>query len=36
MEEKTYLKWSHQVGYGAGDVAGNCIYDDIPDRYGWA
>ena len=26
MEEKKYLKWYHKVGYGAGDVAGNCVY----------
>ena len=26
MEEKKYLKWYHKVGYGSGDVAGNCIY----------
>ena len=26
MEEKRYLKWYHKVGYGSGDVAGNCVY----------
>ena len=26
MEEKKYLKWYHKVGYGSGDVAGNCVY----------
>jgi len=26
MQEKRYLKWYHKVGYGAGDVAGNCVY----------
>ena len=26
MEQKTYLKWYHKVGYGSGDVAGNCVY----------
>ena len=26
MNEKTYLKWYHKVGYGAGDIAGNCVY----------
>ncbi len=26
MQEKKYLKWYHKVGYGAGDVAGNCVY----------
>ena len=26
MEEKKYLKWHHKVGYGAGDIAGNCVY----------
>ncbi len=26
MSEKTYLKWYHKVGYGSGDVAGNCVY----------
>lgn len=25
-EEKKYLKWYHKVGYGSGDVAGNCVY----------
>ena len=24
--EKKYLKWYHKVGYGSGDVAGNCVY----------
>ncbi len=23
---KKYLKWYHKVGYGSGDVAGNCVY----------
>ena len=26
MEERKYLKWYHKVGYGSGDVAGNCVY----------
>ncbi len=26
MNEKKYLKWHHKVGYGAGDIAGNCVY----------
>ena len=26
MQEKKYLKWYHKIGYGAGDVAGNCVY----------
>ena len=26
MEEKKYLKWYHKIGYGAGDIAGNCVY----------
>ena len=26
MPQKTYLKWYHKVGYGSGDVAGNCVY----------
>ena len=26
MEQKKYLKWYHKVGYGAGDIAGNCVY----------
>ena len=26
MEQKKYLKWYHKVGYGTGDVAGNCVY----------
>ena len=26
MEQKKYLKWYHKVGYGSGDVAGNCVY----------
>ena len=26
MQEKRYLKWYHKVGYGSGDVAGNCVY----------
>lgn len=24
--DKKYLKWYHKVGYGSGDVAGNCVY----------
>ena len=24
--DKKYLKWYHKMGYGAGDVAGNCVY----------
>ena len=24
--EKKYLKWYHKIGYGSGDVAGNCVY----------
>ena len=24
--EKKYLKWYHKVGYGSGDIAGNCVY----------
>jgi len=24
-EETRYLKWYHKVGYGSGDVAGNCV-----------
>ncbi len=23
---KKYLKWYHKIGYGSGDVAGNCVY----------
>ena len=26
MQEKKYLKWYHKVGYGSGDIAGNCVY----------
>ena len=26
MNEKTYLKWYHKIGYGSGDIAGNCVY----------
>ena len=26
MEQRKYLKWYHKVGYGTGDVAGNCVY----------
>ena len=26
MQEKKYLKWYHKIGYGAGDIAGNCVY----------
>ena len=26
MEQKKYLKWYHKLGYGSGDVAGNCVY----------
>ena len=26
MEQKKYLKWYHKVGYGSGDIAGNCVY----------
>lgn len=26
MTQKTYLKWYHKIGYGSGDVAGNCVY----------
>ena len=26
MEERKYLKWYHKVGYGSGDIAGNCVY----------
>ena len=25
-QEKKYLKWYHKVGYGSGDIAGNCVY----------
>ena len=24
--EKKYLKWYHKIGYGSGDIAGNCVY----------
>jgi len=26
MQEKRYLKWYNKIGYGAGDLAANCIY----------
>ena len=26
MNEKRYLKWYHKIGYGSGDIAGNCVY----------
>ena len=26
MEDRKYLKWYNKVGYGAGDIAGNCVY----------
>ena len=26
MTEKRYLKWYNKVGYGSGDIAGNCVY----------
>ena len=26
MQEKKYLQWHHKIGYGAGDIAGNCVY----------
>lgn len=26
MMEKKYLKWYNKIGYGSGDVAGNCVY----------
>ena len=26
MEQKKYLKWYNKVGYGSGDIAGNCVY----------
>ncbi len=26
MNEKTYLKWYHKIGYGSGDIAGNVVY----------
>lgn len=26
MQEKSYLKWYHKIGYGSGDIAGNCVY----------
>ena len=26
MTEKRYLKWYHKIGYGSGDIAGNCVY----------
>ena len=26
MQDKKYLKWYHKIGYGSGDIAGNCVY----------
>ena len=26
MTEKRYLNWFNKIGYGSGDVAGNCVY----------
>ena len=26
MTEKRYLNWFNKVGYGSGDIAGNCVY----------
>ena len=26
MQEKRYLQWYHKIGYGSGDIAGNCVY----------
>ena len=26
MSEKRYLNWFNKVGYGSGDIAGNCVY----------
>ena len=26
MQEKKYLKWYNKIGYGSGDIAGNCVY----------
>ena len=26
MEQRKYLKWYHKIGYGSGDIAGNCVY----------
>ena len=26
MQEKKYLKWYHKIGYGSGDIGGNCVY----------
>ena len=26
MTEKRYLNWYNKVGYGSGDIAGNCVY----------
>ena len=26
MQEKKYLKCYHKIGYGSGDIAGNCVY----------
>ncbi len=26
MNENTYLKWYHKIGYGSGDIAGNVVY----------
>ena len=26
MNKKRYLKWYNKIGYGSGDIAGNCVY----------
>ncbi|MBO4937933.1 MAG: MFS transporter [Oscillospiraceae bacterium] len=26
MNDKKYLKWYNKIGYGSGDIAGNCVY----------
>ncbi len=26
MNEKRYLNWFNKIGYGSGDIAGNCVY----------
>ena len=26
MNERRYLKWYNKIGYGSGDIAGNCVY----------
>ena len=26
MNEKKYLKWYHKVGYGAGNIAEDCVF----------